>query len=54
MVNAMKMLIFKGIGSEDAEHFWFVVNDVWTTQKIIDDNIKKAQLVTALQDCVLT
>lgn len=27
---------------------------MWTTQHIIDDNIKKAQLVIALQDHVLT
>lgn len=53
MVNAMKIPTFKGIGSEDLEQFWFVVNVLWTSQQIIDDNIKNAQLVT-LQGRALT
>jgi len=50
----MKLPIFKGIGSEDAYQFWFVKNVVWMAQQITDDNIKKAQLVTTLQDHALT
>lgn len=50
----MKLLIFKGIGNEDTEQFWFFANAVWIRQQITDDNIKKAQLVTALQDHTLT
>lgn len=42
MSNTMKMKIFKGIGSEDTDQLWFVVNVVWTMQQITDDNIKKA------------
>lgn len=50
----MKLLIFKGIGSEDINKFWFVSNSTCTAQQIIDDNIKKSQLVTTLQDRALT
>jgi len=50
----MKMLVFKSAGTEDSKQFWFVVDDVWTTQEIIDNNMKKSQLVTALQDMALT
>ena len=54
MSNSIKLAIFKGIGSEDTYQFYFVANAVWTTQEITEDNIKKAQLVTALQDHALT
>ena len=50
----MKMLVFKGIGSEDPKKLWFVVNAPWTMQKITDDNLKKAQLAMPLQGRVLT
>jgi len=36
------MLIFKGIGSGDADQFLFVVIVVWKAQQITNDNIKKA------------
>lgn len=42
------------MGSEDLEQFWLVANVVWIAQKITSDNIKKVQLVTTLQDRVLT
>jgi len=54
MSNSVKLSIFKGIGSKDTDQLWFFANVVWTAQQIIDDSIKKAQLVTALQDRVLT
>ena len=50
----MKLPIFKGIQSEYTEQLWFVANVVWISQQITNDNINKAQLVTALQDCALT
>lgn len=53
MSNTMKLQIFKGIGRKDTDQFWFVVNVVWTMQQITNDNIKKVQLVTTLQDRVL-
>jgi len=46
--------IFRGIGNEEPEKLWFVVKVVWEAQGIMDDNIKKATLVSALQDHALT
>jgi len=43
-------LVFKGVGNEDPDQFWFVVKDVWEVQGVVDDNIKKAMLVSALED----
>ena len=50
----MKMLVFKGLGTEDPEQFWFVADVVWKAQQITDDDMKKAQLVTVLQDRALS
>lgn len=53
MSNTMKFHVFKGLGNEDPDQFWFVAKAVWTTQNIIDDHMKKAQLVTSLQNRAL-
>lgn len=50
----MKLLVFKGLGNEDSNHFWFVVKDVYETQGVTDNHINKAVLVSTLQDRVLT
>ena len=31
MVNAMKMPIFKGLGTKNPEQFWFVADVVWNS-----------------------
>ena len=49
----MKLLVFKGLGNEDPDQFWFIVRDVWEAQGVIDDNIKKETLVSSLQDRAL-
>jgi len=54
MASAIKLLVFKGVGNEDPYQFWFVVRVVWEAQGVMDDNIKKATLVSALQDRTLT
>ena len=54
MVSAIKLPVFRGVGNEDLDQFWFVVKDVWEAQGVVDDNIKKAMLVSALQDRTLT
>ena len=50
----VKLPVFKGLGNEDPDKFWFVVRAVWEVQGVIDDNIKKVTLVSTLQDCALT
>jgi len=54
MVSAIKLLVFRGVGNEDPNQFWFVVRAVWEAQGVMDDNIKKATLVSTLQDHALT
>lgn len=54
MANVMKMPIFRAMGIEDPKKVWFVVDVVWKSQQVIDDGLKKAQLVTTLQDRALS
>ena len=54
MVSVIKSPVFRGVGKEDPDQFWFVVRAVWEAHGIMDDNIKMATLVSALQDCTLT
>jgi len=54
MENTVKLPLFKGLGNEDPDQFWFVVRVVWEVQHVTDDHIKKATLVSSLQDHVLT
>jgi len=46
--------VFKGVGNEDSDQFWFVVKVVWEAQGVTDENIKKATLVSTLQDRAMT
>ena len=50
----MKFPIFKSLGNEDPDQFWFVANSMWTAQNITHDHMKKGQLVTTLQGRLLT
>ena len=54
MVNTVKFPLFKGLGNEDPDQFWFIVRAVWEAQGVIDDHIKEVTLVSALQDHMLT
>lgn len=54
MMNFVKLPIFKGIVNEDPDQFWFVAKAIWEAQDIINNKMKKATLVSALQDCALT
>jgi len=54
MANIVKMPVFRGQGSKEPNQFWFVAEDVWKAQQVNDDDMKKAQLVTVLQDEDLT
>ena len=53
MASAIKLPVFRGVGNEDPDQFWFVIRAVWEAQGVVDDNIKKEMLVNALQDHTL-
>jgi len=48
MVSAIKFPVFRGVGNEYLDQFWFVVKAVWEAQGVMDDNIKKATIVSVL------
>jgi len=48
MASTIKLLVFKGLGNEDPDQFWFVVRAVWEVQGVTNENIKKETLVSAL------
>lgn len=54
MVDDIIIHIFRGLGLEDPEEFWFVADAVWKARKITDKYLKKAQLITMLQERALT
>ena len=54
MVDDIKLPVFKGTGSKDPEQFWFLCEAVWTTKNIMDQDIRRAQLVTSFRDRDLT
>ena len=53
MADDMKLPVFRGIGLEDLEQHWFLCEAVWHVKKVIDDDIKMAQLTTMFRDRVL-
>jgi len=53
-VSVIKLLVLRGVGNEDLNQFLFMVREMWEAQGVIDENIKKATLVSMLQDHALT
>ena len=52
--NTLKLPLFKGLGNEDPNQFWFIARAVWEDQGVTDAHIKKETLINALQDRALT
>lgn len=48
------MPIFRCQGLEDPKQFWFIVEAVWKSQQINDNDMKKEQMVTMLKDISVT
>ena len=48
LTSTVKLHVFKGLGNEDLDQFWFVVTVVWEAQGVTDDHIKEVTLVSAL------
>ena len=54
MNDDIKLPVFKGTGSEDPEQFWFLCEAVWTVKNIMDQDVRRAQLLTSFRDRALT
>ena len=50
MNDDIKLPVFRGTGSEDPEQFWFLCEAVWTAKNIMDQDIRRVQLVTSFRD----
>ena len=46
--------MFKGMGNEDLDQCWFFVKAVWEAHGIMDDQMKKATLVSDFHNRALT
>ena len=51
--DEMKLPTFHGNGTDDPEQYWFLCEEIWTTQQTIGDDVKKSQLETTLTGCAL-
>jgi hypothetical protein len=54
MANEMRLPTFRGDGSKDPNHHWFLCEDVWSIKKIINETVKRAQFNTTLRDRTLS
>ena len=54
LADDIKLPIFKGMGSEDPEQFWFLCEAVWNAKKIADPDVRATQLITSFRDRDLT
>lgn len=54
MGDDIKMPIFRGLGSEDPDQFWFVANALWKERHITKEDVNKAQLIMMLRERALT
>ena len=44
-----KLPLFHGNGTDDPKQYWFLCEVVWTVRQVMDDDVKKGQLVTTLR-----
>lgn len=42
MATHLKLPTFKGLGDEDMDWFWFIVESIWTVQNVVSDMVKRA------------
>ena len=54
MADEMRLPIFRGDGSEDPEHHWFLCEVVWNIKQVTDEAVKRAQFSTTLRDHALS
>jgi hypothetical protein len=54
MADEMRLPTFRGDGSKDPNHHWFLCEAVWSIKKIINETVKRAQFNTTLRDRTLS
>jgi hypothetical protein len=54
MADEMRLLIFRGDGSEDPDQNWFLCEAVWSIKQVNDKVFKRARFSTTLRDRALS
>jgi hypothetical protein len=54
MEDEMRLPIFRGYGSEDPDHNWFLCEAVWSIKQVNDEAVKRAQFSTIFRDRALS
>jgi hypothetical protein len=54
MEDEIRLPTFRGDGSEDPDHHWFLCEVVWSIKNITDEVVKRAQFNTTLRDHALS
>jgi hypothetical protein len=54
MADEMRLPIFRGYGSEDPNHHWFLCEDVWNIKNVTNEAVKRTQFSTTLRDRALS
>jgi hypothetical protein len=54
MADDMRLPIFRGDGSEDPDHNWFLCEAVWNIKNVTDEAVKRDQFSTTLRDHALS
>jgi hypothetical protein len=54
MAYEMRLPTFRGDGSEDLDHHWFLCEGVWSIKNVTDEVVKGAQFSTTLRDRALS
>jgi hypothetical protein len=53
MADEMRLIIFRGDGSEDPDQHWFLCKAVWSIKQVTDKVVKRTHFSTTLRDCAL-
>jgi hypothetical protein len=54
MEDEIRLPIFRGDGSEYPDQHWFLCEAVWSTKKVTDEAVERAQFSTTLRDRALS
>ena len=53
MAAHLRLPTLKGVGDEDMDRSWFVLDLVWIAQNVTNDTVKRAQFSLAFEDRAL-
>jgi hypothetical protein len=54
MADEMRLPIFRGDGSEDPDHHWFLCEAIWNIKNVTEEAVKRTHFSTTLRDHALS